>query len=113
MAPWWTGGRGTVALESLLPLQPILLLWMQRSLQQRETHHGRQLINLISKQFYLSIILFIKQFFYFIGVPLTSAKWTEHLKVHKAQDPKKAEEKVIILNLNINFNIKFISAIGS
>ena len=40
-------------------------------------------------------------------------RWTEHLKVHKAQDPKEAEEKVIILNLNINFNIKFISAIGS
>ena len=47
------------------------------------------------------------------GVPLTTAKWTKHLEVHQAEDPKKVKEKVIILILDINFNINFISAIGS
>ena len=47
------------------------------------------------------------------GVPLTQVKWTQYFEVHKAEDPEKVKEKVIILILNINFNINFISAIGS
>ena len=46
------------------------------------------------------------------GVPLTSAKWTQYFQVHQAEDPEEAKEKVIILILDINFNINFISAIG-
>ena len=46
------------------------------------------------------------------GVPLTSAKWTQYFKVHQAEDPEEVKEKVIILILDINFNINLISAIG-
>ena len=46
------------------------------------------------------------------GVPLTSTKWTQYFKVHQAEDPEEAKEKVIILILDINSNINFISAIG-
>ena len=46
------------------------------------------------------------------GVPLTSTKWTQYFKVHKAEDSEKVKEKVIILILDINFNINLISAIG-
>ena len=46
------------------------------------------------------------------GVPLTTAKWTQHFEVHQAEDPEEVKEKFIILILDINFNINFISAIG-